>query len=235
MFCDSIELTRELAVRTSRTKLLGLAAIGLLAGGCQNSLHDDNLKLHSQNRELQDRVRSLEGELGNRPDAAQVSTLQGEIANRDAKIAELEQKLKTQPAGEAPTPGIEGIETSFDARTSEMTVRVPGDVLFDPGVATLKNTARGTLDKIATALKSDYSNKPLRVEGHTDADPLVKTKQQWTDNRNLSMARALAVTRYLESRGVDPKLIATAGFGEYHPRGNEKSKNRRVEIVVVTR
>jgi chemotaxis protein MotB len=217
-------------------KMIGLGLVVMASSvGCQNALHDDNLKLHSQNRELQERVRSLESELGTRPDAGQVAGLQAEIANRDAKISELETQLKTPVVGEAATPGIEGIETSFDAKTGEMTVRVPGDVLFDSGVATLKNGAKGTLDKIAAALKGDFSGKPLRVEGHTDADPLVKTRAQWQDNRNLSMARALAVTRYLESKGIDPRLIQTAGFGEYHPRGNDKSKNRRVEIVVVTK
>jgi flagellar motor protein MotB len=223
-------------VLNSRMKLLalGLTAMTTLVG-CQNALHDDNLKLHAQNRELQERVDALTGELGNRPDASQVAGLQAEIANRDAKIQELQTQLKTPTPGEAPAPGIEGIETSYDPKTGEMTVRVPGDVLFSSGVATLKPEARGTLDKIANALKRDYSGKRVRVEGHTDADPLVKTKAQWTDNRNLSMARALAVTRYLEGKGVDPKLVATAGFGQYHPVGNDKSKNRRVEIVVVTK
>lgn len=221
---------------SSWKKILGLGLLGLVSVGCQNSLHDDNLRLHSQNRELQQRVNSLESELGNRPDASQVAGLQTELASRDATIEELQAKLRTPPAaGEAPTPGIEGIETEYNATTGEMTVRVPGDVLFDSGVATLKPSARSTLDKIVTALKGDYSGKKMRVEGHTDNDPLVKTKAQWGDNRNLSMARALAVTRYLESKGVDPKLIETSGFGEYHPHTNDKSKNRRVEIVVVTK
>ena len=220
----------------SRTKLLALGMTALTSlVGCQNALHDDNLKLHAQNRELQERVDALTGELGTRPDASQVQGLQADIASRDAKIAELQTQLKTPVAGEAPAPGIEGIETSFNKANGELTVRVPGDVLFDSGVATLKSTAKGTLDKIAAALKKDYDGKPLRVEGHTDSDPLVKTKAQWTDNRNLSMARALAVTRYLEGKGVDAKLIETGGFGQYHPVGNEKSKNRRVEIVVVTK
>ncbi len=222
-------------MKASWKKLIGLALLGLVSAGCQNAMHDDNLKLHAQNRELQNRVNSLESELGNRPDASQVNDLQTQLASRDSKIAELEAKLRTQPVGEAPTPGIEGIETEYNASNGEMTVRVPGDVLFDSGVAVLKASAKSTLDKIATALKSDYSGKHMRVEGHTDNDPLIKTKAQWTDNRNLSMARALSVTRYLESKGVDPKLIETAGFGEYHPRGNDKSKNRRVEIVVVTK
>ncbi len=221
-------------MRTSWMKLLGIALFAFTGVGCQNMLHDQNLSLHKQNRELQDRVRQLETELGTRPDAAQVAGLQQELADRDAKIASLSANLKTPVAGES-TPGIEGIETEFNRATGEMTVRVPGDVLFDSGVATLKNSAKGTLDKIAAALKADYSGKALRVEGHTDADPLVKTKAQWQDNRNLSLARALAVTRYLESKGVASKQIATAGFGEYQPRGNDKSKNRRVEIVVITR
>jgi chemotaxis protein MotB len=221
-------------VRNSWKKLLGIGLFSLIGVGCQNALHDQNLALHSQNRELQERVNQLEGELGTRPDAAQVAGLQQELADRDAQIASLSSKLTTPVAGTS-APGIEGIETEFDASTGEMTVRVPGDVLFDSGVATLKQSARGTLDKIADALKGDYSGKALRVEGHTDADPLVRTKAQWQDNRNLSLARALAVTRYLESKGVDGKRIATAGFGEFQPRGNDKSKNRRVEIVVITR
>ena len=226
-------------MRNSRMKLTAsvlATAVTTLSGiGCQNAMHDDNLKLHSQNRELQDRVNSLEAELGNRPDAAQVASLQTEITNRDSKIAALEQQLKTQPVGEAPTPGIEGIETSYNKSNGELTVRVPGDVLFDAGVATLKPSAKTTLDKIAGAIKADYAGKTLRVEGHTDADPLLKTRTMWTDNRNLSLARALAVTRYLESKGVPPKLIETAGFGEFHPLGTDKMKNRRVEIVVVTK
>ena len=121
-----------------RTNVLAIALVGLASAGCQNAMHDDNLKLHSQNRELQERVRSLEGELGPRPDATQVAGLQAEIANRDSKIRELETQLKTPAAGEAPEPGIEGIETSFDSKTGEMTVRVPGDVLFDSGVDKLK-------------------------------------------------------------------------------------------------
>lgn len=231
---------RPLAMRcassSSAARSLALGGVALLsAAGCQNALHDDNLKLHSQNRELQSRVDSLEGELGKRPDASQVAGMQGQLAERDARIADLEKQLKTQPADEPPTPGIEGIETEFNKSSGELTVRVPGDVLFGSGDATLKSGAKSTLDKVAAALKSDYAGKPLRVEGHTDSDPLVKTKSTWQDNRNLSLARALAVTRYLEGKGVDPKLIATSGFGQYHPRGSDKSKNRRVEIVVLTK
>jgi chemotaxis protein MotB len=88
---------------------------------------------------------------------------------------------------------------------------------------------------VATALKKTYPGRPIRVEGHTDADPIVKTKQDWDDNLDLSLARAAAVSRYLAAHGIDPKQVTTSGFGPYRPRGASKARNRRVEIVVVMR
>ncbi|MFT3787708.1 MAG: hypothetical protein QM770_16320 [Tepidisphaeraceae bacterium] len=43
------------------------------------------------------------------------------------------------------------------------------------------------------------------------------------------------MTRYLEGKGIDAKHLAAVGYGEFKPRGDDKGKNRRVEIVVVTR
>ncbi|MFT3787709.1 MAG: OmpA family protein [Tepidisphaeraceae bacterium] len=187
------------ATLARRAVTFALLSVGLLSLGCQNAMYDQNLALKKQNEELQGlndtsqkRIEELTAELGNRPDAAQVGQLQSALAERDAKIADLQKQLTTPTPG-APAgaePGIEGIETSFNARNGELTVRVPGDVLFDSGVATLKKGSLGTLDKIAAAIKKDYPGKTIRVEGHTDNDPLVKTRQQWTDNRGLSVARA---------------------------------------------
>jgi chemotaxis protein MotB len=238
---------KESAVKLSFVRVLSIASLSLLAVGCQNALHDQNLALRKQNIELQNklgqqgsdqaRIDELTAELQNRPDAQQVDQLKAALAERDQQITMLRSSLNTPTAGQpaGSEPGIEGIETEFNRNTGEMTVRVPGDVLFDAGVATLKPGARGTLDKIADALKTQYAGKAIRVEGHTDSDPLVKTKSQWTDNRGLSSARALAVVRYLESKGVKGDNLVASGLGEHSPRGNDKSKNRRVEIVVVTR
>jgi outer membrane protein OmpA-like peptidoglycan-associated protein len=132
-------------------------------------------------------------------------------------------------------PGIEGIETSYDKNAGTMTVNLPGDVLFDSGHETIKESAKTTLNKIASALKKDYAGKAIRVEGHTDSDPIVKTKDRYLDNLDLSLSRAAAVTRYLEGQGIAAKQITTSGFGQTKPRGSDKAKNRRVEIVVVVK
>jgi len=211
-------------------RLIGMGVLLCgLAAGCQSKLHDENKALWEQNRELQSRVDENQGQAG------EVSALQGEVAARDAKIAELENQLRTPTQGAGAQPGIEGIETSYNAAAGELTVNLPGDVLFDSGRATLKESAKATLNKVAQAIKGDYSGKQVRVEGHSDSDPIQKTKGQWQDNRHLSMMRALEVTRYLASQGVPEKQILTSGFGDTKPKGNNKQASRRVEIVVVTR
>jgi len=220
--------------RTGFTLLLGLTT--LLAVGCQNKVHDENVKLHRQNRELQDQLSSA-------PNPDQMAQLQSEINARDAKIQELENQLR-QPAPGQPQQanregggemnGLSGIEVTRDEVAGTVTVRVPGDVLFDSGKATLKTSSQGTLNKIANALKKDYSGKKVYVVGHTDSDPITKTKGIWDDNLDLSAARARAVHKYLADQGVPPKLLGMRAMADTDPRPN-KNQSRRVEIVVSTR
>lgn len=211
---------------------IGSVAVGmlcLLAVGCQNKVADENKRLWQQNRELQSRLSESEARLRSAPDPSQIASMQQEIASRDQKIAELEASLRQPTTGS--DPGIAGIETSYDPAAGTMTVNLPGDVLFDSGKATLKPSSKATLDKIVGALKSDYAGKQVFVDGHTDADPINKTKGQWEDNLDLSANRAMAVARYLTAQGVDADLVAIRGFGEHHPKGS-KAQSRRVEIVV---
>jgi chemotaxis protein MotB len=223
----------------SRTGFALLGLIALTAVGCQNKLHDENVALHRQNRELQAQLNESQDRLRTAPDPTQVAQMQQELVAREAKIAELETQLR-QPAPGQPAAargdmsGLAGIEVTRDERAGTVTVRVPGDVLFDSGKATLKDSSRATLNKIAAALKSDYSGKRLFVVGHTDSDPITKTKGIWDDNLDLSAARARAVSKYLIDQGVNPRLLGTRAMGDTDPRQN-KNASRRVDIVVSTR
>ncbi len=210
-----------------------LAVMAASAVGCQNKVYDENLALHDENRALRARNTDIDSRLRQAPDGQTVQRMQSDLSARDAKIRELEEQLKTPaPGAGAADPAIGGIETTYDRTAGTMTVNLPGELLFDPGKATLKASATATLDKIAKALTHDYAGKQVRVEGHTDNDPITKTKDVWQDNLDLSLNRAAAVTRFLENKGVDAKLITTSGFGPNRPKGN-KAQSRRVEIVVV--
>ncbi len=115
-----------------------------------------------------------------------------------------------------------------------------GHMLFSPGSATLTAEGKNALSKVASDLKSHYSGRTVRVYGFTDSAPIVKTKNLWEDNLDLSANRAMAVVRYLWSRGVSKEKLETVAMGDAHPltsngSADGKKKNRRVEIFVIRR
>jgi len=110
------------------------------------------------------------------------------------------------------------------------------DIIFAPGKVELNDEAKQSLDKIADYLLQ-HPDLPVRVDGHTDGVPIKVS--QWDDNYHLSAMRALAVMRYIASKGVDPKRMHVAGFGPNKPRVQPEApaqaiaENRRVEILLV--
>jgi flagellar motor protein MotB len=223
---------------------MSLLRIGALAGilslaavGCQNKVHDENESLHDQNNRLQAELKDTrsqladtQGRLQQAPDPATVNQMQ-------ARINELEAQLKAAPPASAggaaaADPNMAGIEATYDKARGTLTVNLPGEVLFPAGKAQLKPTATPTLDKIVAAIKKDYPNKTIFVDGHTDSDPITRTKDQWEDNWDLAAARANAVRRYLTAHGVNPRNVDLRSFGPNHPK-TKKEASRRVEIVVM--
>lgn len=211
---------------------LALTCISLLAGGCRNSMYEENSALHGQNRLLQSHLSATKDELSSRPTPAQVASLEQQVAERDRMIEELKAQLSAPGADGEQIPGIEGVDVSV-TREGNLSMSVAGDVLFASGSTTINKTAEATLAKIADVLKQNYGAKAIRVEGHTDTDPISKTKNLYADNRDLSLKRAYSVTKFLETRGVQPERMETVGHGQYKPRSSNKKDNRRVEIIVL--
>jgi len=194
-------------------------------------------QLRDENISLQTRVRMVE---------ADKAELEQQKASLEAENTQLRKDLtsaqaKAKPIGAAPQQPAatakanfgEGLEVTETA--SAITVTLPDAILFDAGKAVLKDSSKATLDKVAAVLKKDYGGCEIRVEGHTDADPIKKS--EWKDNWELSCERALAVVRYLVSKGADEKKVYAAGFGQSAPRDSNataagKAKNRRVQIVI---
>ena len=75
----------------------------------------------------------------------------------------------------------------------------------------------------------------VTVEGHTDSDPIKKSK--WDSNEALSLARAEEVKKLLRQAGVGDNRISAVGMGARQSvaRGSTeraKAQNRRVEIFI---
>ena len=111
-------------------------------------------------------------------------------------------------------------------------------VNYGSGKASLTPEGRAAMDRVALILNRDFSDRAVIVEGHTDSDPINRTKNLYNSNWELGMKRATEVVRYLETKGVDPKRMRATSFGENQPLADNgsatgKAKNRRVEIVVM--
>jgi chemotaxis protein MotB len=117
-------------------------------------------------------------------------------------------------------------------------VQLPETILFDSGFAVIKKEGKLALKKIAEYLTSKPSAL-VRIDGHTDADPIVKSKYLWDSNHHLSAGRALSVFDYLvKKEGIDKGKIHITGYGPNRPVASNntkagKSQNRRVEFLIL--
>lgn len=107
-------------------------------------------------------------------------------------------------------------------------------ILFELGGSVLKPDAQHVLREVARVLR--VLDKPMVVEGHTDDTPIVSGS--YDSNRELSLARSLAVLRFLQYNGINPENLRFAGYGEWRPlypndTALGRSLNRRVEIHVL--
>jgi chemotaxis protein MotB len=125
-------------------------------------------------------------------------------------------------------------------------IRIVGDrfvfqseVLFPSGSATLQDSGKDQLGKLAKTLLEISKTIPpglnwvLRVDGHTDKVPIHTA--EFANNWVLSTARATAVVQYLIDQGVPANRLAVAGFAEYQPvdTGTDDAAlahNRRIEL-----
>ena len=91
-------------------------------------------------------------------------------------------------------------------------------VLFDSGKADLKPEANEILDTIAEVLnREEFKDKLIKVEGHTDTDPIVYSTT-FPTNWELSAIRATNVLRYLvEENGIDGNRISSSGYSYHRP------------------
>ena len=83
---------------------------------------------------------------------------------------------------------------------------------------------------------AEWPGSRLRIEGHTDSDPIRKSA--WPNNQALSLARATAVKELLVKSGVPACNIEVVGYGanaplEHASTKKAKAANRRVEIYIL--
>ena len=113
------------------------------------------------------------------------------------------------------------------------TVELGSDTFFKYDSATLRSSAKKRLKSVIAKIRHSGYVGNIRITGNT-CD--IGTDKH---NQKLSVRRANAVKRYMESKGFEGKELIARGLGETKPKyPNQKAtryKNRRVDIEYVTR
>ena len=115
-------------------------------------------------------------------------------------------------------------------------IEMPGNTLFESGSARLRPGAANLISDVAAELVRTYPDQIIGVEGHTDNDPIAGN--QWRNNHELSIARAMTVYDVLINRTrLQGNQLFVVGHGSNHPIVSNatlegKQRNRRVELVV---
>ena len=198
------------------------------------------------------RLRELRAQLAALQEALEAS----EARNREqeVEIVSLGSRLNAALAGRVQE--LSRHRSEFFARLSEAlgdnpNVRVVGDrfvlpaeVLFPSGSADLGPEGRERIGRLSAALRRIAAEIPpdvdwvLRVDGHTDANPIATDR--FPSNWELSAARAISVARALEAAGIPPTRLAATGFAEHRPIAPgadpvSLARNRRIEFKLTER
>jgi len=219
--------------------LVALAASGWILSsltGCCTKEKEQIFQMEARYNDLAKRQADVQQQLSEADQRLDESARQLDekdqlLRSRDEQIADLNAQLTKTPEPAA------GTASGWTPTAVGDMVTVGSDILFAAGRATLTKAGQARLDQIAADMQRNYAGLPVRILGHTDSDPIRKSKKLWTDNLDLSANRAMAVTRYLIRKGISAKTVEAVAMGEHHPvagnTGSGKAKNRRVEIVVV--
>jgi len=173
------------------------------------ALLDENLALKENTAKLE--KKTLKAEETSNTYKQLIQEMKGEIAKGQITITELKGKL---------------------------TMDVVDKILFDSGEAKVKEEGLAVLQRVVDILKN-VKDKNIRVEGHTDNVPIAaRLAQRYPTNWELSAARAINVTKYLQEKGIDAQILSATAYGEFKPIADNstpegRAKNRRIAIILL--
>ncbi len=166
-----------------------------------------------------------------------------ELSATGAQLREASMQLKQAPVAApernqalAQETGLSKLGVGYASRDGVTVITIPSKISFASGKIALSTEGKAALKEVARVLRRNHSGSTYSIEGHTDTDPISKSK--FTNNRDLSLQRATAVLTYLvEDCEVADDNCVVVGHGQYRPLNSgtsdsAKAQNRRVEIVV---
>jgi chemotaxis protein MotB len=209
-----------------------------------NTLQDNYAQLESSKTGLQKQLDATRSEATTRlQDASsRLNMSQQQIAEQQRRLEQLQglidqQKQNTEALRSkinAALVGFNSNELTIATKNGKVYVSLQENLLFPSGSAVVNPKGREALSKVAEVLNAN-SDINVNIEGHTDSIPI---RGKYTDNWDLSTARATAIVRILtDTYKVDAGRVAASGRSRYDPidtniTSQGRAKNRRTEIIL---
>ncbi len=208
----------------------------LLGGGCTAKYQQRIMDLNEEISRLQTQVSDL------RQQNSEILAKQRRLVEENRRLLEENKGLAEASARKSPsqTEAIQkeigkGAKVSF--RHGMISIGIQSTVTFAPGSTTLTSEGKRILRKVAHVVARRFPGRWIYVAGHTDNQPIRKTRKLYRSNRHLSTERADRVATYLSKCGVPSRDLVVVGYGENDPVASNstaagRKKNRRVEVLV---
>ena len=178
----------------------------------EDTLNKMEADLNKKEAELQDR----EGKLRD---------LREMIAQKDAAMQELRNSVAKALLG------FEGKGITVEKRNGRVYVSMEAQLLFATGSTEIDQKGKQAVIDLARAIQAN-EDLNIMVEGHTDTDEFNRTTYP-RNNWDLSVLRATSVIKLMtENSEINPLILTAAGRSQYQPVSKDKSKNRRIEVVL---
>ena len=203
------------------------------AAEAKRKCDEQQAKLDAQNTAMKQRLQAL---------GQDMSKLTGDMATAQKRMAEMQ---KQQELAEKRAQQFRDMMNKFrsmidagklqvEIRNGLMLVKLPDNILFDPGKTEIKQAGKDAIAQV-TQILSGIEGRKFQVTGHTDNIPIKSAK--FKSNWELSTARAVEVTKLMIADGMDAKRLSAAGYADELPvqdNGTDDGRraNRRIEIVV---
>lgn len=230
-------------MKRTASMFFGVFLISLLCSGCmvaeskylKKAEEADQLSrkvsaLNKENKGLKDQIQSLTGSVAKlEENVTEVTKKSEEVEKQSNTYKELVQEMKGEIAkGQITITELKG----------KLTVDVVDKILFASGESKVKKEGLEVLSRVVDILKN-LKDKNIRIEGHTDNVKITsRLAKVYPTNWELSAARAINVTKYLQHQGIDPQVLSATAFGEFKPIADNgtpegRAKNRRIAIILL--
>jgi len=187
--------------------------------------------LYQNISDLRQKVTTLESE--NKRLKENITDLQRVREDKTREISSTYEKLLQNMKSEI----AQGVVVISELK-GKLTVKMEAAILFDSGKADVSAGGVEVMHKMVDTLKG-VRDKAVRIEGHTDNLPVTGDLAVISPgNWELSAARVINVTKYLQQQGLDPAMLSAAAYAEFKPVTSDetkevRAKKHRIEITVV--